>query len=342
MVEVTDLMLHSYGINFAGISFLPAIGIVGLILFGIYFLHFNRCSKWITLICKPDTRTFLLKGMAPWQRAARTAALLCALFFFLGSFLRPQWGKTENVVQREGRDVVVALDISRSMQGSDVLPTRLDAAKLKLKLLLSQLNCERMGLVLFSGTAFIQSPLTIDYDAFMSYLDQVDSEMIASGSTAIDKALMKSSELFGESEVESSKIILLITDGEDFSSHLSAVAEKIKTKQIQIIALGVGTEEGAPIPKKDRFGSIIGYEKDATGEMALSKLNLKSLEEITKKISGICVRSTSDDSDIDKIAAHIQLLEKKRFDDRKVSLHEDRYPITIAVCAFFYALHSLI
>ncbi|MBM3894284.1 VWA domain-containing protein [Candidatus Dependentiae bacterium] len=335
-------MFSANTITFGAPTYLPFILITGFCILLFYFLQFKRCSKWIESVSKKDTRNFLFTGLSSFHRTARFATITCFLLLFLISFIRPQWGKSENIVQREGRDVVVALDISRSMQGSDVLPTRLEAAKLKLKVLLSRLHCERMGLVLFSGSAFTQSPLTIDYDAFMSYLDQVDSEMIASGTTAIDKALLKSAKLFESDENSGTKIILLITDGEDFSSHLSEASEIIKSKNIQIIALGVGTEEGAPIPKKDRTGAIIGYEKTATGDLALSKLNIKRLQEITQKISGHCVASTLDDQDIDSVVEYIQKLEKKRFDDKKVSLHEERYPFFISAAAFFYALHSLI
>jgi len=342
MVEVAGMMFKGEPIIFAKLPLLPWIGFFGVLIFGVYFFQYTLFSRWIKLVENSFYRNKFLCGASAVKRISRMVTFVVAIIFLGLVLVRPQWGKKETSMLQEGRNVVVILDISRSMQGGDVLPTRLDFAKLKIKMMLSQLNCERMGLILFSGTAFIQSPLTVDYDAFISYLDQVDTEIIASGTTAIDKALLKSVDLFKSNADDSTKLILLVTDGEDFSSRLDEVSSKLKDLNIKLVALGVGSQEGAPIPCKDRVGRIVGYEKDAQGEMALSRLNIEHLAKVAEKLSGFCVQATDTDDDIDSIVKYIHGLEKKRFHDRKFSLNEERYSIAAAIFAFFYAINALI
>ncbi len=317
---------------------LPAFILLGLVV----AYHYWALGRWLSKLAAPQFRSLLLSGANPWVRSFRMFTFFGVLLCLFVAVARPQWGKCEEVVLREGRDVVVLLDISRSMQASDMEPTRLDAAKFKLKMLLSKLNYERLGLILFSGSAFVQSPLTVDYQAFMTFLDQVDSELIASGTTAVDKALMRAVELFESSPAESNKIILLVTDGEDFSAHLSAVEKRVKDANIRLVSYGFGTPEGAPIPRKDSHGRVVGVEKEADGSIALSRLNVAHLRKISQALSGVCIEASADDSDLDEIVGYISSVEKTTFEDRTVSTHEERYPIAVAAAAVLYAINALV
>jgi Ca-activated chloride channel family protein len=304
--------------------------------------HYWSLSRWFEQLAIPEYQSMLISGANPWLRRLRFLSFVAVLGCLFVALCRPQWGKVEEVILREGRDVVVLLDISRSMQAADLEPTRLDAAKLKLKLLLSKLNYERLALILFSGAAFVQAPLTVDYPAFMTFLDQVDTEIIASGTTAVDKALLRAIELFDSSLAGSSKIILLVTDGEDFSTHLDTVAKKVKEKDIRLVAYGVGSEGGAPIPRKDNAGRVVGFERDAQGKAYLSLLNVPHLKKISEDLSGKCVVATEDDSDLDQIVEYIMSVEKKKFEDRTVSSHEERYPLAVGAAAVLYAINALV
>jgi len=304
--------------------------------------HYFSAHRKIQMLASGVLLARFFRGASGVRFILRWVTFAAALLFLFVAVCRPQWGKKEDVVVREGRDIVVLLDISRSMQASDLAPTRLEAAKLKLKMLLSKLSCERLALVLFSGSAFVQSPLTIDYHAFSSYLDQVDSEVIASGTTAVDKALLKGLDLFDASSASATKIMLLVTDGEDFSAHLEQVEARVKKAGVQVIALGVGSESGAPIPKKDANGRVVGFEQDAQGKTALSKCNMAYLENIASKLNGVAVQLSSLDEDLDTLVTHIQAQEKKQFDERSVSFAEERYPIAVGCAALFYAVNALI
>lgn len=303
--------------------------------------HYWALGKFISKLASPERRSTFFTGAGFWTRLLRLVTFLATLTCLFFAVCRPQWGKREEVVMREGRDVVVLLDISRSMQAADMLPTRLDAAKLKLKMLLSKLHYERLGLILFSGSAFVQSPLTVDYQAFMTFLDQVDTELIASGTTAVDKALLRAVELFDSSKTDSNKIMLLVTDGEDFSSHFAPVAARVKEAHIRLVSYGIGSEDGAPIPRCDATGKVVGYEKDEKGEAFLSKLNVPHLRKISEDLSGICVVATDDDSDLDQIVEYISSVEKTHFEDRTVSSHDEQYPWAVGAAAIFYAINAL-
>ena len=304
--------------------------------------HYFSMRRWILSVASGPFVGRFFTGASRSRFMFRWVTLSVALAFLVVAACRPQWGKKEDTVVREGRDIVVLLDISRSMQAADLAPTRLEAAKLKLKMLLSKLSCERLALILFSGSAFVQSPLTIDYHAFSSYLDQVDSEVIASGTTAVDKALLKGLDLFDAGSTSATKIMLLVTDGEDFSAHLEQVEARVKKAGVQVVALGVGSEAGAPIPRKDHAGRVVGFEQDAHGKTVLSKCNMAYLEKIAAKLNGVAVQVSSMDEDLDALVAHIHAQEKKQFDERSVSFAEERYPIAVGCAALFYAVNALI
>jgi Ca-activated chloride channel family protein len=212
------------------------------------------------------------------------------------------------------------------MRAQDIKPTRLDCAKLKIRALLEKLHCERVGLIVFSGSAFVQCPLTSDHTAFLMFLDHVDTEMISSGTTALDRALTQALEVFASAAGRKNKLAVVLTDGEDFSSNLDATTQQAMSENLHVCALGVGTPEGAPIPKFNDEGSPIGHETDEKGNIVLSCLNEKLLQSICAQVQGLYVPLSYDDSDLDAINAYISHYEKEKFEDKKISLFQDKYP----------------
>jgi len=272
------------------------------------------------------------------NRLLKTIAYSFGLFFIFIALMQPQWHKKPQTVEQEGRDLLVLLDISRSMLAQDLKPNRLEFMKLKIKALLQKLPFERVGLILFSGSAFIQSPLTVDYSTFNMFLDDVDVENISSGTTAIDSAIEKAIELYQEYPNRKNKLTLLVTDGEDFSLNLNTIQEKAKSEGIKIFALGAGTPDGAPIPKANRNG----YETDESGNTLLSKLNEPLLKNICKKLDGNYIKTRYNDSDLDKIASLIHKFEKEKFGDKKLSLYEDQYPWFLGASWLLFALEWIL
>lgn len=242
------------------------------------------------------------------------------------ALLQPQWGVIENKVVQEGRDLLVLLDVSRSMLAQDFKPSRLEFAKLKIRHVLERLKFERVGLILFSGEAFLQCPLTSDYQAFLMFLEQVDVETISSGTTSLDRALMRALGVYSTVEGRKNKLVWVLTDGEDYSLSLAPIKEEAKKNNITLFASGIGSTEGAPIPILDKYGKQVGHEVSANGSVELSKLNEKMLQDLCSQLNGHYFKVGYSDDDVEQLVSTVQQFEKERFEDRALTLYEHRYP----------------
>lgn len=268
----------------------------------------------------------LVQSYSFTRHLIKTLLFGSALFFLFVALLRPQWNSKEEIIAQEGRDLFIALDVSKSMLATDYAPSRLVAAKEKIKQLLSQLACERVGLILFAGSAFVQCPLTTDYSSFYMFLDQVDAHTIASGTTALDQALKQSLQSFATMPERKNKLLVVVTDGEDFSSDLRGYKEQAQQMGLHIFTLGIGTQQGAPIPLYDENGKPAGHQKDAKGNVVISRLNEGILKTLATDVGGSYVHIATDDTDVRSINQQIARFEKEKFDDKKVAYKEEQYP----------------
>ncbi len=257
----------------------------------------------------------ILKG---FLQALSLAGLYVAL-------LRPMWDKKEEIVEQEGRDVFIAIDISRSMLATDCIPDRLTCAKHKIKQLLPLLASERVGLILFAGSSIVQCPLTTDYSAFMMFLDQVDAQTISSGTTALDQAIRKAMEAFAAMPKRKNKLLVIFTDGEDFSSNLADVKAGALQSGLHIFTFGVGTIEGAPIPLFDIEGNQVGHQKDEKGNVVITRLNEGILQSVARESGSLYIRMAADDADLRTLVKALQGFHKERVEDKKIAMFEDQY-----------------
>ena len=239
--------------------------------------------------------------------------------------LRPQWDKKQEIVMQEGRDLFIALDISRSMLAQDIKPSRLEFAKKKIKELVNALSTERVGLILFSSTSFISCPLTRDYDAFFMFLNQIDVESISSGTTTLDAPISQAVRAFSDSS-RKSKLLVIVTDGEDFSPTLASTKDNARSLGLTVFALGIGTTQGAPIPLYDVYGNPKGHQKDKEGSIVISKLNEPLLQSLTADLGGAYIHAVFDDKDIAQLINHLTAFEKERFEDRMIEHYQEQYP----------------
>ncbi len=318
-------MIDFLGIHWAGIDRIIYLPLVLLIIISIV-RNYHRMKHVIRVLVHPLQQQTMFKHFSVMRFGIKAVLLSVSVICIFLALLQPQWGKQEHTVVQEGRDVLIVLDISRSMQAKDLSPTRLDFAKLKIRAFLSKLSTERIGLIVFSGSAFVQCPLTIDHAACLMFLDNVDTELISSSTTSLDKALIKALEVYQAGPERKNKLVVLFTDGEDFSLNLSSVQQQAIQEQLRLFACGVGTPEGAPIPKYDQTGKPVGHETDSSGKVVLSVLNETMLKQLCSDLGGHYVRATYDDGDIDYIANLIKHYEKEKFDDKKMSLFQDQYP----------------
>lgn len=237
----------------------------------------------------------LLVKLAPPLTSGRSVLrmILLSLSFagLLVALAGPTWGFHWEDVKRSGVDLVVALDLSRSMLAEDAKPDRLTSAKREIRDLLDLVRGDRIGLVAFAGTAFVQCPLTLDYHAFELFLDKMDPNWVPVGGTDLAAAVRVSMEAFPPNE-RSGRAVLLITDGEDHSGELQDAAEEARKQGVHVFVVGIGAREGAPIP--DGRGGFI----KANGKVVLSKLDDAALKELALTTDGSYVPSVAGDLDL--------------------------------------------
>jgi len=221
-----------------------------------------------------------------------------AVFFLILALTQPRWGYYWKDLTQEGVDIIIALDVSNSMLAQDIKPNRLERAKHKIIDLLNMLEGDRIGLVAFAGTSYLQCPLTLDYSAAHIFLNAIDTNLIPVQGTAIGHAIRTSVEAFNEEDTQS-RVIILITDGEDHTGDALPAAKWAKKHKTKIFTIGIGQKIGAPIPNNNPENP--GFKKDKYGEVILSKLDESTLQEMALHTKGSYVRSVSGDMDLQKI-----------------------------------------
>lgn len=333
-------------INFFGITWasannlflLPGLMLVG----GIVVWYYLTKKKMVAALAFPQWQPLLVVNYSESKQFIKMGLMLIGFSSLFLAFLQPQWDKKEEPIVQEGRDLFIALDISKSMLAQDVFPNRLSLAQSKIKSLLSMLGSERVGLLLFSGTSVVQCPLTTDFDAFMMFLNQIDYTTMSSGTTALDSAIKKVADIFKTMHHKKNKVLVVFTDGEDFSSNLSGIKQEAQEMGLRIVTVGIGTQEGAPIPLIDEHGNKTGYQMDEKGAVVISSLNEGILSSLASSLGGLYVAASHDTNDLKKIVTYVEKMEKERFDDKKIHSLQEQYHYYIAVSLLCFLIEWLL
>lgn len=250
-----------------------------------YLWYTGRKRKQLEEFGDPELMEALMPNASRVRPAVKFSILMVALALLIFAAARPQYGQSERTEKRQGIEAIVALDISNSMLAEDVAPNRLDRAKQMLSKLMDNMVNDKVGLVVFAGEAFVQLPITCDYVSAKMFLNSIKPELIKTQGTAIGSALSTSIRCFGE-QSETSRAIILITDGENHEDDAVAVAQKAKEMGIQVLVVGIGKPEGSPIP----LPGTNNFIKDRQGNVVVSKLNEEMCREIAQAGGGIYVR----------------------------------------------------
>ena len=217
------------------------------------------------------------------RRVLRFALLMLGLALAIVSLARPQWGYIYEDVKRKGLDLLFAVDTSRSMLSNDVQPNRLERVKLAAQDLVNQLQGDRVGLIAFAGRAFLQAPLTIDYEAAVESINDLDTKTIPEGGTNISEAINLAVNTFGKSAA-GNRALIIFTDGEELNGDAVKTAKSAADGGVRVFTVGVGTPQGSLIPINSDDGGT-AFVKDSAGQVVKSKLDEKRLHEIAQ-ISG--------------------------------------------------------
>ncbi|OFZ71545.1 MAG: hypothetical protein A2451_03360, partial [Bdellovibrionales bacterium RIFOXYC2_FULL_39_8] len=221
--------------KFGNLQFLWMLWLVPALLF-FYIWAFKRKQKLIDLFVGPALKGRLLQGVSYSRQKFKIFLIIAAVFLLIVALIRPKWGYHWEEVKRRGVDIIIALDVSQSMLAQDVSPNRLERAKREIIDLMQILNGDRVGLVAFAGTAFLQSPLTLDYGAVQIFLDDLTTELIPVPGTNIAEAMQIAIKSFDQTD-KKSRVLILITDGEDHSGHALEVAKEARAQQIKIFTV---------------------------------------------------------------------------------------------------------
>lgn len=221
-------------------------------------------------------------GAAAPPRSVRIRwRLWCGFALAVTALARPQWGRLEEPVFDQAREILIAVDLSRSMLAEDVKPSRLDRAKLLIVSLLEQLAGERVGLVVFSGTAFLQSPLSADYEILREFLPELNPSYLPEGGSNYTALIDTSLTAFGAAQ-SADRYLIVLSDGESTTDDWQQRIPALNEKGIRVVSLGIGTAAGAMIP--DAAG---GFVKDERGAVVLSRLGTATLQELAQKTGGV-------------------------------------------------------
>jgi len=272
------------------------------------------------------------------RRAIRFALVLLALALAILALAKPRWGYTYEDVKRRGLDLLFAIDTSRSMLSNDVAPNRLERVKLAAQDLITELQGDRAGLIAFAGRAFLQAPLTIDYDAAVESINDLDTKTIPEGGTNISEAIALATQTFGKSAI-GNRALIIFTDGEELSGDAVNEAKKAADAGVKIFTVGVGTAQGSLIPVEGQ--SEAGFVKDARGQVVKSKLDENRLREIAQATGGMYFHLESGPQTMRQLYADgLSKLKTAEIDARLSSRPIERYewPLAGAIVALIASL----
>lgn len=308
--------------RFANPEYLIALWLIPALI--VLFVLFNRNRKrLLEKFADKDIHKFIMYSYSGAKSKFKFALILVVLSLLIVAFSNPQVGTKMQEVKQTGIDVYILLDVSRSMAAEDIKPNRLEKAKYQISNLIQKLRGDRIGLIVFSGDAYIQFPLTTDYSAANLFLSAVDFNSVPQPGTAIASAINMAVQSFDSAATD--KAIILITDGEDHEGDIDAAVDEATELEIKIYTIGLGSPDGLPIPVYDNRGKQVGFKQDNNGQTVLTRLNENILREIADNGNGKYYRGNNYEDYLDKIYSDLSTLEQAEFGVKKVTDYEDRF-----------------
>lgn len=285
----------------------------------------------------------LASAVSTRRRRWKAASVIGGVLLLALALAGPRFGTQLREVSREGIDLVIALDVSMSMQAEDVAPNRLSRAKNEIKKLLDELQGDRVGLVIFAGDAFIQCPLTTDYSAVRLFLDVADPSMIPTPGTDFGAAVRMAARAFespsAEREETATKALLFVSDGENHVANISEIVESAHSENIVVFAAGVGETGGSPIPIY-RNGRRVGYKRTTEGDVVRTQLEEAALQQLASEGAYFRIARTS--SSLPKITTALDRLEKQEFAREEFEEYEEKYQWPLAVGLFLLLIERMV
>ncbi len=255
------------------------------------------------------------------------------------ALLGPSFGESKREVKSVGKDIFVLIDLSQSMNANDIQPTRLEKIKFELKNIVRAFSSDRLGVIIFSSEAFMQSPLTYDQNALNLFIETLNTSLVPNAGTdfgpPLEMALEKLQSDDSPLTQQKSKVIILISDGEDFGDDTDKMAEEIETSGIKLFTLGVGTERGTKIRTRS------GFKKDRDGNDVVTRLENKSLRKLAANTDGKYFEINETNNDVSRLINTINNIEGELRDSRQVDVSANRYYYFLAFALLLIMIEVL-
>jgi Ca-activated chloride channel family protein len=253
----------------------------------------------------------------------KLVVMLLALVGLILGLVNPKIGTKMETVKREGIDIVFAMDVSKSMLAEDVVPSRLEKSKQIVSQLINQLGNDRIGIVAYAGSAFPVLPITTDYSVAKMFLQSINTDIVSSQGTSLDEAIKLAATYF-EEKSKTSKLLIMISDGEDHSEGAESAAEEANKLGMKIITIGVGTEKGSTIPLRVN-GVIESFKRDNNNEVVITKLNKEGLTSIAKATKGGYVSGNNTKEVIDYVKNALDNIQKTEFESTQMADFQSQF-----------------
>ncbi len=288
----------------------------------------------------------LVAGVSPRRRRYKAAFMTLSVLFLAIALAGPRLGTRLREAKREGIDLVIALDVSQSMQAEDVLPNRLEKAKFEISNVIRGLTGDRVGLILFAGDAFVQCPMTLDYSAIRLFLDVADPSMIPVQGTDFGRAIAKSVDMLESSSDEQdpafsdrTRALLIVSDGENHAPEIDEAIRTARDAGTVIFAAGVGDTRGVPIPVMQN-GRRVGYKEDANGNVVSTRLEEETLQELAR--GGGYYRISRTASSLPDFRDALLGLQRAEFDAQVFEEYDDKFQWPLGIGLVLLIVEGLI
>ncbi|MCF6351127.1 MAG: VWA domain-containing protein [Flavobacteriaceae bacterium] len=287
----------------------------------------NFATKKLLDKLSPERSTF--------KPVLKILVVALGLSFLIIALVNPKMGTKLETLNREGVDVVFALDVSKSMLAEDIAPSRLAKSKQIIAKIIDNLGSDRIGIIIYAGNAYPLLPITTDQAAAKMFLQNANPNMVYSQGTAINEAL-RLAKTYYDNDEQTNRFLILISDGEDHTEENVTITNELTKEGIKIYTIGVGTIKGGPIPMK--VGNSIGYKKDRKGETVITKMHDDILKQIAKEGNGKYLYGNDMTKTVDFVAKLLNNAEKKAFETKKFTDYKDQFQWFIGLGILFLIL----
>lgn len=314
------------------------------LLIPVFIIIFLLMMSWKKIALKKFGEASVIAKLFPDTSVSRTyikfILFLIASAFMIFGLCGPQIGTKLEEVKRKGVDLMIALDVSNSMNAEDIKPSRLERSKQAIYRLIDKLQGDRIGLIVFAGQAYVQLPITTDYGAAKLFLQSINSDIVPTQGTAIGSAIDLSVQSIGDSAKKNTAIVI-ITDGENHEDDAIEEAKRAAEKGIIVHTIGMGSIDGAPIPVFHN-NTRVGYLQDESGNTVVTKLDADMLQKIAEAGKGKFVRASNNDVGLEIIMKEVNSMEKKEFGSKMFTDYEDQFQYFIGAALLFLLIEFLL